>query len=106
MFSADRTIVEVVGGEADMCLHQELGYVPWSPDVVWFFCRKAPSSGGQTTVCDGIKFAQSLSQSTIRILIDKPILYNHHWPAEKRLSYGRYHGRCHCEAYKIFLTSG
>src|SRR5229473_3267487 len=27
----DRTIVEVVSGQADMCLHQELGYVPWSP---------------------------------------------------------------------------
>jgi alpha-ketoglutarate-dependent taurine dioxygenase len=80
--SADRTTVEVVAGDTEMCLHQELGYVPWSPDILWFFCKRAPSAAGETTVCDGAQFAQALHKTTMQCLLDKPILYDHRWPAE------------------------
>jgi alpha-ketoglutarate-dependent taurine dioxygenase len=41
-------------------LHPELSREPWKPDICFFWCMKAPSKGGETTVCDGIEIVKRL----------------------------------------------
>lgn len=35
--------------------HAELSYSPQRPDLLWFYCARPPSSGGETTLFDGIE---------------------------------------------------
>lgn len=76
----DGTVVEVVQGQKSMCLHKELGYVPWTPDLVWFYCKIAAKNGGETTVCDGAELFNSLSKPTQKLFTSQKIKYSHHWP--------------------------
>lgn len=41
-------------------LHPELSREPWKPDICFFWCMKAPSKGGETTVCDGVEIVRRL----------------------------------------------
>ena len=41
-------------------LHPELSREPWKPDICFFWCIKAPSKGGETTVCDGVDIVRRL----------------------------------------------
>ena len=41
-------------------LHPELSREPWKPDICFFWCIKAPSKGGETTVCDGVEIVRRL----------------------------------------------
>ena len=49
-------------GYDEFPLHPELARVPWKPDVCFFCCLTAPSSGGQTTFCDGVELVKRLDQ--------------------------------------------
>ena len=40
--------------------HPELSREPWKPDICFFWCMKAPSKGGETTVCDGVEIVRRL----------------------------------------------
>ena len=40
--------------------HPELSREPWKPDICFFWCIKAPSKGGETTVCDGVEIVRRL----------------------------------------------
>jgi alpha-ketoglutarate-dependent taurine dioxygenase len=80
--TADRTVVEVVKGNLGMCLHKELGYTPWGPELLWFHCLTPAKENGQTTICDGVELARSLSSSTRNLFEKNKIKYSHHWPPE------------------------
>lgn len=43
-------------------MHAELSKEPWKPDVCLFACLNPPTSGGQTTFCDGIELVKRLEQ--------------------------------------------
>ena len=53
-----------IGGHA-VPLHSEGSYSKsaW-PELIWFFCKKPPYKGGQTTLCDGIELFQKFRPST------------------------------------------
>ncbi|MFG2117083.1 TauD/TfdA family dioxygenase [Streptomyces sp. NPDC048718] len=46
---------KVDAGTDAVGLHLENGNSPFIPDLTWFLCEKAASSGSQTTVCDGYR---------------------------------------------------
>ncbi|MER5569940.1 TauD/TfdA family dioxygenase [Streptomyces goshikiensis] len=46
---------KVDAGTDEVGLHLENGNSPFGPDLTWFFCETAASSGSQTTVCDGYR---------------------------------------------------
>src|SRR5690242_2120745 len=48
-----------IGKEA-FPLHPELSREPWKPDVAFFYCMSPPTTGGETTVCDGIEIVKNL----------------------------------------------
>ena len=77
--SFDGTVVEVVKGTKDMPLHRELAYVPWSPDIIWFHCKVPARKDGETTFCDGVRFAESLRPFALEAFLKKNIRYVHNW---------------------------
>ncbi len=64
-------------------LHCENGNSPFLPDLCWFFCEKAAREGSQTTVCDGYRVWDALSQSTRERFLAQPIQYSRHVEAAK-----------------------
>lgn len=60
LLDATNNIQSVNGGADAFPLHPELSREPWKPDVCFFHCLKAPRSGGQTTICDGIELVRQL----------------------------------------------
>ena len=56
-------------------LHAELCREPWKPDVCFFACESAPSIGGETTICDGVKIVEALSEESIQTFQSQPLKY-------------------------------
>jgi alpha-ketoglutarate-dependent taurine dioxygenase len=78
--SSDGTTQTVNLGREAFPLHPELSRVPWRPDIAWFACARAPSSGGETLVCDGAAIAAGLSSSTRETLSERILLYREETP--------------------------
>ena len=56
-------------------LHAELSRLPWKPDIAWFGCLNPPSSGGETTLCDGIQIVANLPPEIRREFEQRQLLY-------------------------------
>lgn len=59
--NSENAIQKVDAGTAALGLHIENGNTPNAPQLVFFYCKQAPESGSQTTLCDGIKLLAELS---------------------------------------------
>ncbi|SDC46980.1 Taurine dioxygenase, alpha-ketoglutarate-dependent [Sphingomonas sp. YR710] len=68
-------IQSVNGGADPFPLHPELSREPWKPDVCFFHCLKAPRSGGETTICDGVALVDALPDEVRRELSAHRLLY-------------------------------
>jgi alpha-ketoglutarate-dependent taurine dioxygenase len=65
---------KVVAEQGQIEMHMEHGTVPWRPDLLLFYCRKAPPAGeGQTTICDGVLLLESLRPSTRELFATRRI---------------------------------
>lgn len=80
--SPDRTLLDgaqniqsVNGGTDAFPLHPELSREPWKPDVCFFHCLKAPRSGGETTICDGVDIVNALRPEVRLGLSRQRLLY-------------------------------
>jgi alpha-ketoglutarate-dependent taurine dioxygenase len=56
-------------------LHPELSREPWKPDICFFWCMKAPSKGGETTVCDGVEIVRRLPPAVKNAFSKRQIRY-------------------------------
>lgn len=56
-------------------LHPEMSQVPWRPDIAWFACAQPPKSGGETTLCDGLKIVDGMRGETREYLSGRLFLY-------------------------------
>lgn len=66
---------KVDSGHGPIGLHIENGMTPFAPDLLWFYCVKAASSGSQTTVCDGFRVWDSLTEGSRKLFADQPLRY-------------------------------
>jgi alpha-ketoglutarate-dependent taurine dioxygenase len=57
--------------------HNEMSYWPNFPETIWFFCISPPSSGGETTVCDGVLALAALDQELRAFFEGHRIKYSH-----------------------------
>jgi alpha-ketoglutarate-dependent taurine dioxygenase len=74
-------IYSVDGGTGAFSLHPELSREPWKPDLALFGCLSAPSTGGQTTLCDGIALVKAMPPVVRSGLADRRLLYiKTSWP--------------------------
>jgi alpha-ketoglutarate-dependent taurine dioxygenase len=56
-------------------LHQEMSYLPAFPDRVAFYCRKAPDTGGETTIADMREFTRRVRPGLLEEVIAKGVKY-------------------------------
>ncbi|MEZ0092832.1 TauD/TfdA family dioxygenase [Streptacidiphilus sp. EB129] len=72
---------KVDSGRDPIGLHVENGATPFAPDLLWFHCVKAARSGSQTTVCDGYRVWDALSDRSKELFAAQPIGYSRKVPA-------------------------
>lgn len=83
--ASDRNELQTVTiGQAALDLHFEYGNSPLRPDLLWFYCRRAPreGSGGETLVADGAAILEKLSPATRDILARRRIRFRNYVPPE------------------------
>ncbi len=59
-------------------LHNELSYSTWWPERLFFFCRVAAATGGETHIADGRRVLAELDQAVGERFADKGVLYTQH----------------------------
>ncbi|WAC73511.1 TauD/TfdA family dioxygenase [Roseateles sp. SL47] len=67
------TVASVAPGSSAIPPHVERGYAPPVPDLLFFYCKTAPSPacrGGATTVYDGFQLFSAMSASLQRHFVD------------------------------------
>jgi|TARA_B110000037_G_scaffold188638_1_gene220252 alpha-ketoglutarate-dependent taurine dioxygenase len=74
-------IRHVDAGYKKMSLHSEASFSPSWPEIVWFFCEEPAKKNGETTICDGIKLWESLSETTKEFFLSNPLKYKLKIPA-------------------------
>ena len=79
----DRNIRNVDYGFEQVDLHSEASFSPSWPEVIWFFCNKAPKSGGETIFCDGIELWNSFSSEIRGLFLSEQIQYTINIPVLK-----------------------
>lgn len=88
-FHADNA-QKVDAGTDPVGLHCENGNAPKLPHFIWFYCKKAASSGSQTTYCDGRGVWEKLSDKTKKLFSQKRIKYSRTVPEQLWKSYLAY----------------
>jgi alpha-ketoglutarate-dependent taurine dioxygenase len=73
----NKTLLTATGKTQEFALplHGEVYYLGQPPDLIWFYCAKAVSEGGETTVGDGFQIYRDLSESTARKFAERGIRY-------------------------------
>lgn len=71
----DRTLTGVSPGRDHFFAHAEMGYVPFRPDVAWFYCERPARKGGETTIYDGIEVLKRLRPDTRQLFERNRILF-------------------------------
>ena len=72
----NKNIKTVDEGMKEMPLHSEASYSPSWPEIVWFYCNKAPKKSGFTTICDGKMVYKNLKLKTKEFFLANQIIYN------------------------------
>lgn len=88
-FHADNA-QKVDAGTDPVGLHCENGNAPKLPHFIWFYCKKAASSGSQTTYCDGRGVWDRLSDNTKSIFSQQKIKYSRTVPEQLWKNYLAY----------------
>ncbi|MCT9084134.1 TauD/TfdA family dioxygenase [Streptomyces fulvoviolaceus] len=73
---------KVDSGHDPIGLHLENGGTPYAPELLWFHCVKAARSGSETTVCDGYRVWDALSDRAKEAFAAQPVRYARTVPAE------------------------
>lgn len=83
--SNSKTLMTVTGeGQTfGVPLHGEMYYSSKRPKVLWFYCEKAPSADGETTICDANEFYLNLSESTRTLFETQKINYIRRYEREQ-----------------------
>jgi alpha-ketoglutarate-dependent taurine dioxygenase len=77
----DRTLTSVSPGHDHFFAHAEMGYVPFRPDVAWFYCERPARKGGETTIYDGVEVLKRLRADTRALFEQKRILFQLDYPS-------------------------
>ncbi|WP_165485768.1 TauD/TfdA family dioxygenase [Frankia sp. Cppng1_Ct_nod] len=75
-------VQKVDSGHDPIGLHLENGATPFAPDLLWFYCVKAARSGSRTTICDGRRVWDALSERARTLFTAQPVRYSRKVPAE------------------------
>jgi alpha-ketoglutarate-dependent taurine dioxygenase len=90
-FHGGSTAQKVDAGYDSVGLHLENGNSPFAPTLTWFFCEKAASSGSQTTVCDGYRVWDALSEEARALFGKHEIVYSRRVEEAKWKAFAAFH---------------
>jgi TfdA family taurine catabolism dioxygenase TauD len=76
-------VATVNQGNDAIPLHRESSFLPTQPDVLALYCRRPPTSGGQTVVCDGVALAQVLPDPLRRFLDREQLVWRFRMPPQR-----------------------
>jgi alpha-ketoglutarate-dependent taurine dioxygenase len=81
---------DVDKGSDEIGLHVEAGFASLSPEIIWFYCNTPSTTGGTTTLCDGIRLWQALGKDVQRSFLAQPVRYQFSFGfGEKKPGQGR-----------------
>lgn len=83
----DRKIQTVNLSGEPFPLHGERCQTPFQADICWFYCKRAPSSGGETLFCDGALLAALLPEKVRRYLLSRGLRYRRLTSVEELLCF-------------------
>jgi alpha-ketoglutarate-dependent taurine dioxygenase len=74
---AGGTLLSVTGGTQSFAipLHGEMYYQKDRPDMLWFYCQRAPATRGQTTLADGRAIFEGLTAPSKELLSAMQLRY-------------------------------
>jgi alpha-ketoglutarate-dependent taurine dioxygenase len=90
-FHGGSTAQKVDAGYDAVGLHLENGNSPFAPTLTWFFCEKAASSGSQTTVCDGYRVWDALSEEARGMFREQEVVYSRRVEEAKWKAFAAFH---------------
>lgn len=61
-------------------LHADRSYTDSQPPLMWFHCMVPPKADGQTTIADGVRLYQALSDRSKKVFESRQIDYIRHYP--------------------------
>jgi alpha-ketoglutarate-dependent taurine dioxygenase len=64
-------------------LHADRGYVKSQPPMMMFLCGRPAREGGETTLCDGIRLWEGLSEATRALFTAQRLRYIRHYEPEE-----------------------
>ena len=73
--SEEERIQTVNAGHQLIPLHAEMGYSPFRPDLIWFYCAVPPRAEGQTMLCDGVEAWERLDPELRETFRTKRVRY-------------------------------
>ena len=73
---SNKNIHDVDPGNKEMPLHSEASYSPSCPEIVWFYCNKAPANSGYTTICDGQNIYKKFNFELKKFFLENQIIYD------------------------------
>jgi len=80
----NKNVRNVDYGFSKVDLHSEASFSPSWPELIWFYCNIQPVNGGETTLCDGIKLWNSLSNEIKGFFLSEQIHYELKIPVMKK----------------------
>ncbi|WP_169314344.1 TauD/TfdA family dioxygenase [Streptomyces piniterrae] len=90
-FHGGSTAQKVDAGYDAVGLHLENGNSPFAPTLTWFYCQKAAAEGSQTTVCDGYRVWDALSEGTRSLFASQDIVYTRRVEEAKWKGFAAFH---------------
>lgn len=73
-------VQRVIPGKDPIDLHSEHSNSPFAPDYLWFYCRHAANSQGQTTVANGNDIWNALKPETQQFFCQHKIVFERAFP--------------------------
>ncbi|MDA9698800.1 TauD/TfdA family dioxygenase [Candidatus Pelagibacter sp.] len=72
----NKNIHNVDPGIKEMPLHSEASYSPSWPEIIWFYCNKAPLNSGYTTICDGQRIYKNFRSEIKKFFLENQVIYD------------------------------
>ncbi|WP_437658921.1 TauD/TfdA family dioxygenase [Sorangium sp. So ce1182] len=73
---------EVNPSQNALHVHSENSYLPFPPDLLWFYCVQPAQKEGRTTVVDGVQLLEEMDPSIRDLFRTKKISYRQTWPRD------------------------
>ena len=87
-FGSD-VVRNVDGGSFAVPLHSEASFGAVWPEIVWFYCCAPSTTGGHTTLCDGMKLWSELPAAMQTLFLAQPLKYHVCFPLDRSQAKGR-----------------